>query len=202
MGAAQKLCSFSCEIRILQAKNIEFISPKNLFVRYYLSAGNNKRIRLNTKQTSSNSEFIWNESFCLECLGSEDSIQSLKQATVVFELRRAKTQHVFGRLFGSSSSSSQLLGRAEIPWNQVFESPNMDIDRWVSLVSANNGSVREGFKQPKLKVGMRVRVAAEMEMEKKRRLRKWSDECGCESKVGHFCGDHEFFALAAAMEFL
>ncbi|XP_038882269.1 uncharacterized protein LOC120073498 [Benincasa hispida] len=194
MGASQKLSSFNCEIRILEAKNIEFTSPKNLFVRYYLSTDNNKRIRLNTTQISSVSDFTWNQSFSLECLGSQDSIHSLQQSTIVFELRQAKSRPVFG-------SSSRLLGRAEIPWSEVFESANMGIERWVSLVSANNGTV----KQPKLKVGMRVRVPEEMEMNKKmKRFRKWQDECGCceSSKVGDFCEDYELFALAAAMEFL
>lgn len=194
MDTTQKLSSsFSCEIRIFEAKNIEFKSPKNLFVRYYLSTGKNQRIRLNTRKISSTSDFIWNESFSLECLGSKQSIHILKQATVVFELRQAKIHPVFGRVLGSL-----LLGRAEIPWNHVFESPNMEIERWVSLVSA-----REGFKQPKLSVGMSVRVPEEIEMGKNRRFKKWNDdECGCESKVAHFCADHEVFALAAAMEFL
>ncbi|KGN48752.1 uncharacterized protein LOC105435926 [Cucumis sativus] len=197
MGATQKLSSFNCEIRIIEAKNIGFKSPKNLFVRYYLSTDPNKKIRLNTTQVSSISHFVWNQSFCLECLGSQESLQALQQATVVFELRRAKTRAVFG-------SSSQLLGRAEIPWSDVFESQNMEIERWVSMVCGNkNGCV---YKQPKLKVGMRVRVPEEMEMvdKKIKRIRKWKDECGCceSSKVGDFCGDFELFALTAAMEFL
>lgn len=201
MDATQKLSFFNCEIRILEAKNIEFTSPKNLFVRYYLSAGNNNRIRLNTAQISSISDFIWNQSFSLECLGSQDSIHTLQQSTIVFELRRAKIRPVFGRVFGRSSS--QLLGRAEIPWSQVFESPKMEIERCVSLVSGNNN---ECVKQPKLKMGMRVRVPAEMEIMNKKikRTRKWKDECGCceSSKVGDFCGDYDLFALAAAMEFM
>lgn len=129
----------------------------------------------------------------MECLGTEESIHGLKQATVVFELRQAKTLPVLGTVSGS-----QLLGRAGIPWEDVFESPNMEIERWVSLVSGGeNGFGREGFfKEPKLKVGMRVRGAEEVAKEKKRRFRKWSDEC-----FDH-CADHEVFALAAAMEFL
>ncbi|RHN69385.1 hypothetical protein MtrunA17_Chr3g0124131 [Medicago truncatula] len=40
--------NFSCELRLIQARNIEFIkSTKNLFARLYLPTGNNKRIQLN-----------------------------------------------------------------------------------------------------------------------------------------------------------
>ncbi|XP_023518924.1 uncharacterized protein LOC111782299 [Cucurbita pepo subsp. pepo] len=193
MDTAQNSSSFSCEISILQAINLEFKSPKNLFVRYYLSAGNNERIRLNTQQQiSSKSDFIWNQSFSLECLGTQDSIHALKQSTVVFELRQAKTLPLLGRILGWS----RLLGRGEIPWEEVFGSPNMEVAKWACLV-------REGLglKQPKLKVGMRVRVN-KMEREMKRkRCGKWKDECGCNCKMD-YCADHDVFAIAAAMEFL
>ncbi|KAG6594878.1 hypothetical protein SDJN03_11431, partial [Cucurbita argyrosperma subsp. sororia] len=191
MNTAQNSSSFSCEISILQAINLEFKSPKNLFVRYYLSAGNNERIRLNTQQISSKFDFIWNQSLSLECLGTHDSIHALKQSTVVFELRQAKAlPPLLGRILGS-----RLLGRGEIPWEEVFGSPNLEIAKWVCLV-------REGLglKQPKLKVGMRVRVN-KMETEMKRkRCGIWKDECGCNCKMD-YCADHDVFAIAAAMEF-
>lgn len=92
-----------------------------------------------------------------------------------------------------------------MPWEEVFESANMGIEKWVCLVCG--GELGLWLKQPKLKVGMRVRVGEEMEMEKKRR-RKWNNNnnideyCGCKShNMGH-CADHDVFAIAAAMEFL
>ncbi|KAJ0096763.1 hypothetical protein Patl1_27238 [Pistacia atlantica] len=114
----QYLSSLSCELRIIKAKNIEFnksTSNGGFFVRYYLSTCNNKRIELNTKEISpSSGNLIWNESFSLECLGSEDSISNLKQQNVVFELRwRRTTPSCLGK-----KCKSQLLGKAEISWEK------------------------------------------------------------------------------------
>ena len=48
--------NFSCELKIIQARNIKFIkSAKNLFARLYLPTGNNKRIQLNSKNVSAKS---------------------------------------------------------------------------------------------------------------------------------------------------
>ncbi|XP_038882268.1 uncharacterized protein LOC120073497 [Benincasa hispida] len=202
MYRTEKLFCFSLEIRILEAKNIEFKSPKTLFVRYYISAGNNnnKRIRLSTKEITSKSNFTWKECLSLECWGKDED--SLKQATVILELRKAKTLPFIGAT--SVIMGSQLLGRAEIPiWN---DQPNSEIEKWVCLVCEEG---RFLLKQPKLRVEMRVRSAHnEMEIEKKRRFGKWKKDndqyCGCNnSGMGH-CEDHDVFAIAmaASMEFL
>ncbi|KAK4840837.1 hypothetical protein QYF36_019412 [Acer negundo] len=51
-NAHQYLSSLSCEVGIIKAKNIEF-NGGGVFVRYYLSRGNNKRsIQLNSKEIS------------------------------------------------------------------------------------------------------------------------------------------------------
>ncbi|KAL4645363.1 hypothetical protein ACB092_02G230100 [Castanea dentata] len=198
MGAPQNFSSLSCELRIIQAKNVEFKSTGSFFVRYYLSAGSNKGIRLNTREISSKSDLSWNESFSLDCFGGQDSMDNLKQENVVFELRWRNKAPVLGKIGGS-----KLLGRAEIPWNQVFESPNMEIEKWVTMVSTG-GHVLEGDKPPKLQVGMGIQVSAMVEMERRThgKVNKREYECGC--KNGHdyscTCGDYEIFALTAALE--
>ena len=192
MGAPHLFSSLSCELRIIQAKNVESKSKGSFFVRYYLSAGNNQTIQLNTREISFKSDLSWNESFSLECHGSQDSMDNLKQQNVVFELRWRDKVPVLGKIGGS-----QLLGRAEIPWKQVFESPNMEIEKWVTMVST------KGHVLPKLQVGMRIQVPAMVEVERRTRgkVNKWDDQCGC--KDGHCyssCGDYEIFALAAVLE--
>ncbi|PRQ48769.1 putative C2 domain-containing protein [Rosa chinensis] len=202
MGIPLELSSLSCGLRIIQAKNIEFIKTTgNLFVRYYLSAGDSKKIRLNTREISTKSDHIWDESISLECNGSDSFVRE----TVVFELRWRNTVPVFGRIGGS-----QLLGRAEVPWKEVLESPNMELDKWVTMVPrSTSGGAIEGVKPPKLQVSIKVGVQAEVGMEKRRlrRTKKW-DECGCEDGHGHghgygcTCSDYEIFALAALLEAL
>ncbi|KAE8680691.1 transcription factor MYB39-like [Hibiscus syriacus] len=191
--------SLCCEVRILEAKNIELKSHGNLFVRYYLPAGNNKRIQLNTKQISTKSSqmIIWNESFSLECSASEASVKYLKQQTVVFELRRKK-----------KLGKSVVLGRAEIPWKAVFESPNMEIDEyWLAMVSMNDEVLETGLKPPSIRLSMKlVQGPTMVEMEKqnkrKQRLKKHWEGCGCEGSDGgcNCAAEYEIFALAAAME--
>ncbi|KAL6222935.1 hypothetical protein ACLB2K_006325 [Fragaria x ananassa] len=197
MGISLELSSLSCDLRIIQAKNIEFLKTTgNLFVRYYLSAGDGKRVSLNTREISAKSDHIWNESISLECNGSN----RFEQDTVVFELRWRSTVPFFGNIGGS-----QLLGRAEVPWKEVLESPNMELDKWLMMVPrSTSGRALEG-KLPKLQVSIKVAVQTEVGMEKRRqrRTKKW-DECGC--KDGHGCGrtcsDYEIFALAALLEAL
>ncbi|XP_011031007.1 PREDICTED: uncharacterized protein LOC105130278 [Populus euphratica] len=190
----------SIEIEIFQAKNIEVKSHGSLFVRYYLSAGKNKRIQLKSREISSKSNLFWNESFSLECIGTEDSINNLKQETVVFELRWRNTNPILAKILGGS----QLLGRAEVPWRTVLESPNLEMERWVMLVP-KKGSVPDDVKPPSVQIAMRATVPEMAEMEKKNRrdgrLRK-RDECGCCKDSRCRCEDYEIFALVVAMEAL
>ncbi|XWS44924.1 hypothetical protein CRYUN_Cryun15aG0091900 [Craigia yunnanensis] len=201
MGVSHFLSSLFCELRILQAKNIEPKSPGNLFIRYYLSAGNNKRIQLNSQEISSKSELIiWNESFSLECSGAEESLNFLKQQTIVFDLRWRSTMPILGKM-----GKSQLLGRAEMPWKAVFESPNIEIEKyWLTMVPMSD-RVIESLKPPSIQISMKlVRGPAIVEIEKKKRkerLKNNWDGCGCKDIGGGCsCADYEMFALAAAME--
>ncbi|KAK4584023.1 hypothetical protein RGQ29_021954 [Quercus rubra] len=197
MGAPHLFSSLSCELKIIQAKSVEFKPTGSFFVRYYLSAGNNKRIRLNTREISSKSDLSWNESFSLDCVGSQDSMDNLKQENVVFELRWRNKVPVLGKI-----GRSQLLGRAEIPWKQVFESPNMEIEKWVTMISTRR-HVLDGAKPPKLQVGMRIQVPAMVGMETRTHVKvnKGKNECECKDGHGYnTCEDYEIFALAAALE--
>ncbi|XP_050204688.1 uncharacterized protein LOC126654755 [Mercurialis annua] len=195
--------SLSCEINIVQAKNLNLKSHGNLFVRYYLSSGNNKRIQLNTQEISSKSNLIWNESFSLECLGTQDSINNLKQETVVFELRWRNTKPILGKIGGS-----KLVGRAEIPWKTVVESPRMEIEKWVMMISEKNCKNDDYFEAPSVEIQMKVRVQEIVVMEKMKKrngkLRDWKndDQCGCCKDSGCKCQDYEIFALVAAFEAL
>lgn len=193
--------SLRCELRVIRAKNIESKCMGCLFVRCYISAGKNKRIRLESKEISSESNLVWNQSFSLDCFGNKQSISMLMQGTVVFELRWRNIVPVFGRI----GRKSQLLGRAEIPWKSVFESSTMKIERWVVMTSKSGKYRQQDVKPPAVEISMKVVVPVmELELPKQRKisigkLRKW-DECGCVDCGCRSCADYEMFALAAAMD--
>ncbi|KAJ1377342.1 C2 domain [Sesbania bispinosa] len=203
MASSQKLPSFSCELRIIQAQNIEFIKPmKNLFARFYLPAGNNKRIQLNTKKVPSNSVPFWNESFNLECSCPQEFLQTLKQESLVLELRQSNTgPAVLKRILGS-----HLVGRGEIPWKTILEAPNMEFKEWVKVSGSDDCDDDATLRVPEVQVEIKIQVALDAEIKKenrRRRLNNW-DECGC--KHGHdqhaWCSteDYDIFALGAILE--
>ncbi|OAY35848.1 uncharacterized protein LOC110628644 [Manihot esculenta] len=211
MGASSLYpSSLSCEISLLQAKNLELKSHGNLFVRFYLSAGNNRKlIQLNSQEISSKSSLFWNQSFSLECSSSgtdldrEFSIDNLKEESVVFELRWRNTNPILGKITGGS----QLLGRAEIPWKTVVESPEMEIEKWVMMIGSSKkscGLLVDGVKPPSLQIAMKVRVSemAAMEKKKKKRNGKLREEYGCCRESGCKCEDYEIFAMVGAFETL
>ncbi|KAF5747359.1 hypothetical protein HS088_TW05G00080 [Tripterygium wilfordii] len=198
------LQSLRCELKFVRARNLEFKSNGTLFVRYYISAGNGQRIRMNSREISTKSGLVWNESFSLECTGTQESIDHLRHETVAFELRWRKNRvPVLGRI-----GSSQVIARAEVPWKDVFESPKMEIENWVVMKSMKKSCVVEGLKPPGLLVGMKVEVPTMVEMEKQSKrnngvLKKLEDHhheyCGCEGDC--FDDDrYDVFALVAALE--
>ncbi|KAK9096861.1 hypothetical protein Sjap_022358 [Stephania japonica] len=202
--ASESHSFLNCEIRIVRAKNLAFAANKGtLFVRYYLKTENNRRIRLNSREIQSVSDPCWNEAMSLECSGSEDAIEKLKQQTVVFELRWRKTAStgLLGKFGGS-----ELLLRAEVAWKDVVESAELSIEKWVyAATSDRKCCVSEDAKPPALQIGMKVVVPKDAELVRRRRevmLRKCSSKCGC--RHGEYCsgGDDDLFALAAALEAL
>lgn len=214
--------SLRCELKVIRAKNIEFnklSEQSHLFVRCHLPTGNHsKNVQVNSKEimSTNNSELFWDDSFSLECSGSEEAMDSLKKGNVVFELRCRK-KSVLG------SSSSKLLGKAEIPWKTVFESPNMENETWVPLISSEkkiNSSRRRksaivdsgdliNYKPLAIQVSMKIiRVLDDHEEEKrnvhKRKKNVTKEECGCKDCNSiHACqsfADFDVFAIGFALE--
>ncbi|XP_058096341.1 uncharacterized protein LOC131242005 [Magnolia sinica] len=186
--------SLTCELNIIRAKNIEFILPGRIFVRYYLVGKAGERIRLNSREISSTADPYWNEHISLECCGAANPMKDLSQQSVVFELRWRSTAPIIGRIVGS-----KLLGRAEIAWRDVLGSTGMSMEKWTTL--ATPGTMVVGLKPPALQLGMKVRLSEKVGHVHSRRT-VGSKRCK-EYRCGHdSCNgvDNEIFALAAALE--
>ncbi|XAR73377.1 hypothetical protein NMG60_11007328 [Bertholletia excelsa] len=194
MGASQlPSSSLSCELKIIRAKNTQRIKCNTksgqFFVRCYLSAGDNKRVRLDTQQipSKSKSDPFWNETFTLECSGTQDSMQKLMQGTITLELRH-RPSTVLGRIGGSN-----LVGRAKVPWKTFSESP----EQWVVMVSENGRGNDKDSKPPLLQVAVRTQVPAVPDAVPGRRTRRnRREECGCVDGSA----ECEMFALVAALD--
>ncbi|CAN1814270.1 hypothetical protein LINPERHAP1_LOCUS27084 [Linum perenne] len=199
----------SCEIAIHQSKNVEDKPHGNLFVRYYLSSGNsnnNNRIQLETREIPSSSGHLsWNESFSLDCSGTQDSINDLKSSSVAFELRWRPSSR--SSILGCRAGS-KLVGSGEVMWRSVMESSGMEIETWVVMCPKNSKRC-DGVKPPSVKIGMRV-VSVPTSTEKKNenydsnKKKNESYECGCSCRHSgyHSCGDYDALALVAAFEAL
>ncbi|KAL1215472.1 hypothetical protein V5N11_021897 [Cardamine amara subsp. amara] len=200
MGVREKkLCSLKCEVRIVEARNVEIKSQAStLFVRFYLSAGHNRKIEVNTREICSKSDkLIWDQSFGLECQGNEAAVEELRQQRVVFELRRKKTSSFLGK-----SSKSEVVGRGEVSWESVFESPGMEIERFVVMGESKN-LVSEDEKPLLLKIALKVQALEEMEkmmIKKEKKLEKLCCVCSSRDCGSCNCLDYEAFALACALD--
>lgn len=181
--------SLSCQLTIIRAKNLECAPAGNLFVRYYLIDSKGARIRLNSQEIASTSDPIWSEKVSLECDGPNDPAVRLRRQSVAFELRWRSTAPVLGRIV-----RSKLLGRAEISWNDVLESKNMLMEKWVTIARTSNSTVA-GLKAPALQVRMKVGVLERV----KAKAVGWND-CSCRHCA--YGRDDEIFAIAAALEAL
>lgn len=189
MDKFQDQTAFSCELRIARARNVELDSKGSLFVRCYMSAGNKNRVRFESKEVLS-SNMVWNQSFCLDCFGTKESMSNmLSKGTVVFELRWRSGIRFFGR-----TGKSQLLGKSEVPWKTVSESSTMDIEKWV--VMETRKSLPDGVKPPAVQIGMKVKVAPLATTKTVKQNKSCDDRCQCRS-----CLNCELFALDGALEF-
>ncbi|KAF1864352.1 hypothetical protein Lal_00022009 [Lupinus albus] len=154
MGLSHKFPSFSFELRIIEAQNIESIKSmgNSLFARFYLPIGNNKRIQLNTKKVSSKATIpFWNESFGLECSCPQEFLETLKHESMVLELRQSKK-----RIWGS-----HLMGKGEIPWMKILESPNMMFKEWVKMDLESVSNCEEDMlKVAEVQVEIKIRVTS------------------------------------------
>ncbi|XP_074336253.1 uncharacterized protein LOC141673407 [Apium graveolens] len=190
MGKSQEATATSCELRIIRARNVEFNSSESLFVRCYMSAGNNKRVRFESRDVSS-SNMVWNQSFSLDCSGTKQSMSNmLLEGTIIFELRQRST----GISFFGTTGKSQLLGKAEVPWRTVYESSTMDIEKWIMMKPKR--SFLDGMKPPAVEIGMKVTGAQISKKHTKIVGARKCDRAECKSFV-----ESELFALDAALEF-
>ncbi|KVF64261.1 uncharacterized protein LOC112505159 [Cynara cardunculus var. scolymus] len=209
MDAVKALSSLQFEVKIVSAKNIQVRDSKGyLFVRCYLSAGNNKRVRLESRDIStSGGYFSWNESFSLDCLGTKQSMDMIIQGTVVFELRCRSTVPLIRMIIGGDENigcwSSQLLGRAEVPWREIFESSKMESERWIVMRSKKIVT-----KSPSVCVTLKIQVPPVVVMKERNTKdggkfkNKWDESCGCSH--GHccqnLCVDSEMVAMGLALD--
>ncbi|KAF3543715.1 hypothetical protein DY000_02000434 [Brassica cretica] len=193
----KKLSSLKCEVRVIEARNVEIKSQAStLFVRFYLSAGHNRKIEVNTRELCQKSEnLVWDQSFGLECQGNEAAVEELKQQRVVFELRRRKTAASFLR----KSSRSEVVGRGEVSWESVFESRGMEMERFVVMSESKTPLFGDGS-PVLLEIGLKVQA---LEM-KKTLINKKEKLCACCSSSRDCkscsCLDYEAFALACALD--
>ncbi|KAL8475093.1 hypothetical protein ACS0TY_031500 [Phlomoides rotata] len=186
--------SLSFELRIIRARNIQVKSSRDLFVRCYLPAGiSNKRVRLDTQLISSNSNLTWNQTLSLNCSLDEASLKSLKQGSIILELRSRNSTSFMGR-----RSGSKLVAKAEMPWNDVIEAKSMEIEKWAVMIEEEKKGKKsrvfdDDVKPPAVQVGMKVDESA-LVIGKKKQLvceRRW-DECGCMGEC-NTCVDYDYF---------
>lgn len=191
MSVVRNLCSLKFEVKIVEARNVELkSSPSSLFIRFYLHAGSNRKVELNTTEICSrpdNDVTIWNQSFGLECQGDETAIEELKRESVVFELRRRKTTS-----FMSKWSRSELVGRGEVSWKSVMESDGMEIERFV--VMGEKKDEEDCNKPLMLKIGLKLQAS------KLVNTKRVEDLCGCKDCKTCDCLDYEAFVVACALD--
>ncbi|KAJ6419437.1 hypothetical protein OIU84_029531 [Salix udensis] len=173
-GAATQglMTCLSCEIEILQAKNVEFKSHGSLFVRYYLSTGNNKRAQLNSREISAKADLFWNESFSLQCSGTEDSINSLKQAEVPWKTVLESPKLEMEKWVRMVPNKGVVPDDVKPPSVQIAMRVRVPAMAEMEKTKRRNGS-----------------------------LKRW-DDCGCCKDSGCRCEDYDIFFLVAALEAL
>lgn len=146
---------------------------------------------------------IWldhlDQTFSLDCLGTDqESIKWLKQGTLVFELRWRSTAAPFiGRIQGS-----KLIGRAEVPWINVFDSTNMEIEKWVVMILQKRRVYDDVINSTALQIAMKIQESDKAMERKKVNEGRWDKGCGCMDGGCNSCVDYEFFSIEAALEAL
>ncbi|KAJ9564780.1 hypothetical protein OSB04_000746 [Centaurea solstitialis] len=191
MVSIKSLSSLHCELKIMNAKNIEATNSNGyLFVRCYLSAGNNKRVRLDSRQVSPDGDCSWNESFSLDCIGTNQSMDMIIHGTIILELRWRSNTTLFG--------GSQLLGRSEMSWRGVFESPNMELETWVMMKSKKNF-----IKSSSVHIAMKIEVPSVVDLVERKGNNRRDESCGCchgDCCNNNTCFDSDLFVIGAALE--
>nr|XP_043608782.1 uncharacterized protein LOC122580575 [Erigeron canadensis] len=193
MDSLKALSSLHCELKIMSAKNIQVTNSNGyLFVRCYISTEKNKRVRIDSREISSNEVVSWNEAFALNCIGANQSMDMMIHGKIVLEIRwRSNTISLF------SASSSQLLGRAEVCWRDIFDSPKMEMERWVMMKSK-----KKDVKAPSLRISMKIEVPQSVVLVEKRKNKKGEERCACchDDCCNNTCVDSELFVIGAALD--
>ncbi|KAJ9564777.1 hypothetical protein OSB04_000743 [Centaurea solstitialis] len=191
MVALKSLSSLHCELKIMNAKNIQAPNSNGyLFVRCYLSSGNDKRVRLDSRQVSPNGDFSWDESFSLDCIGTNQSMDMIIHGTIILELRWRSNTTLFG--------GSRFLGRSEMTWRSVFESPNMELETWVMMKSKKNV-----IKSPSVRIAMKIEVPSGVDLVERKRNKRRNERCGCchgDCCNNITCFDSELFVIGVALD--
>ncbi|XP_026437694.1 uncharacterized protein LOC113335890 [Papaver somniferum] len=188
----------NCELRILRAKNLDFLTNGAVFVRYFIQNENNERIQLNTREipVTPMCDPYWNASVSLECSGDKDVIDKLSRQSIVFELRWRNTKSVFGSITGS-----KLLGITEVSWASILESTELSIEKWVTTIPESR--LFDGLKPASLQIGMKVTMPnIDDTLKRKNQIRPSSKnwkECGCKHG-GCTDRDEDVFAVAATLD--
>ncbi|KAG1366508.1 putative C2 calcium-dependent membrane targeting [Cocos nucifera] len=161
------------ELKVVRLANFDPDLPGSLFVRYYIFAGNGRRIRIDTREIKSTSNPCWNELASVECWGALDTIaELLEHQSIVFELRWRRTTPILGRFTGS-----KLLGRGKLAWKDVLATCDVSLERWVSFVTTSRAS--NGLKSPTLFIEMKVNVMNVRYKGRVGRLMSYWRDCGC-----------------------
>ncbi|XP_047335737.1 uncharacterized protein LOC124939296 [Impatiens glandulifera] len=194
----------NCDLRIIRAKNVEMKSEGQLFVRCFLPAGNSQRVRIDTREILlGSSPLVWDQSFSLEC--HDNNFIMSGPMLIEVELRWRSVVPVIGKLRGS-----QLLGRAEIPWENItMDSPKiMKMEKWLIMNSSGGAKHGHDVKTSAVEISLMVTLPAtncligDVESRRKRRRRNRmvnaEEHCGCNRNSLSY----EVLAMAAAFEVL
>ncbi|CAN8256740.1 unnamed protein product [Cochlearia groenlandica] len=203
MGIVKDNISLKFEVNIKEARNVEHkSSPTTLFVRFYLHAGNNNKIELNTKEICSRSDhevITWNQSFGLECQGDKATVDKLKQQNVVFELRQRKTTS-----FLKKFSRSEVVGKGEISWKSVLDdSDEMETERFVVMNHASKNRILQDCnnKPLMLKIALKVQASRLVNNNNNNNKKVVKDLCECrDCNKRCNCLDYEAFVVACALD--
>ncbi|KAF1870217.1 hypothetical protein Lal_00003423 [Lupinus albus] len=98
---------------------------------------------------------------------------------------------------------SHVVGKGEIPWKKILESPNMMFKEWVKMDLVSRSDHEEDMlKAPKVHVQVQVEIKIKMTSMKEEENRL--NECGC--NYGHdqhawlSVEDYDTFALGTTLE--
>lgn len=212
------VCHVRCEISSVEVTGLACTGDRGaLFLRCHVSAGGGRTIQIDRRShvsahdNEAASSLTWHDVVSLSCDGPSARVRGLMAAdtrSVVFELRRhhrvSRSRAILqlglglGRAAALGPSSSELVGRAEVPWNDVVVSSVREEDAAAMerrVVALDVGAVFRGggasSPAPVMSVRMSVRMS---ETPATAPQRESACGCECEWSVG---GDEDVFGVVA-----